>query len=152
MCGGGSGPPPSEKDNAQVEEFNKELEQDKEKYKNGPIGERSITDCICCLIFLVAIVGFVGASYYGWSNGDPNKLLIGWDSDGNGCGYSEKTADYTKLYWPEPPSTDIIEAVKALDLSKTVEMLNYGVCVKECPSADANTPVDCSITDYIQNN
>lgn len=67
MCGGGGGPPPSEKDNAQVEEFNAELERDKEKYKDGPLKEgRGITDCICCLVFIVAIVGFAGASWYGW--------------------------------------------------------------------------------------
>jgi len=70
---------------------------------NGPISQRSITDCICCLVFIVAIFGFVGASMYGWVKGDPRKLLIGWDSDGNGCGFSGVTKDYPALYWAEPP-------------------------------------------------
>ena len=55
----------------------------------------------------MAIVGFCAASAYGWFNGDPAKLLIGWDSDLNGCGYNETTKDYPFLYWPEPPSLDL---------------------------------------------
>lgn len=89
----------------QIEQFNKELEENRESYKNGPISSRSITDCICCLVFIAAIVGFVGASFYGWTNGNPRQLFIGWDSDRNGCGFTEGFEDYQYLYWPEPPGT-----------------------------------------------
>ena len=47
------------------------MEKEKDKYKNGPISKRNITDCICCILFIVAIVGFCAASVYGWANGDP---------------------------------------------------------------------------------
>lgn len=79
------------------------MEEKKDNFKNGPISVRSCTDRICCLLFLVAIVGFGAASVYGWKFGDPKKLLIGWDSDGNGCGFSDKTLDYPALYWAKPP-------------------------------------------------
>ena len=52
----------------------------------------------------MAIVGFCGASAYGWFNGDPKKLLIGWDSDERGCGYTDLVKDYPHLYWSKPPS------------------------------------------------
>lgn len=97
-------------------------------------------------------MGFAGVSSYGWENGDPKLLFIGWDSDGNGCGYSESTKEYEYLYWPEPPSPDLKEAVLTLDISKAVAMLNYGTCVKECPKADSNTIVDCKITSHIARN
>ena len=34
-----------------MEKYNKELEASKDNFKNGPIGKRSVTDCLCCLIF-----------------------------------------------------------------------------------------------------
>ena len=81
--------------------------------------------------------------------GDPAKLFSGWDSDLNGCGYSDATKDYPYLYWPEPPSADIKDAVMSLDISKALAMLNYGTCVKTCPTSDKNTPVDCKLTTYM---
>jgi len=92
---------------------------------------------LCCLIFIAAIVGFCGASAYGWMNGDPNKLLIGWDSDQNGCGFSDATIDYPFLYWPEPPNGEVIsEAIKNFDIDAALGLLKYGTCVKKCPTAD----------------
>ena len=96
----------------------------------------------------MAIVAFCGASAYGWANGDPKLLAIGWDSDGNGCGYSNATIDYPYLYWPEPPSVEIKDAITNFDLSEAVAMLNYGTCVKECPKSD-NKPIECVQTEYI---
>ena len=141
MCGGDP-PPKTERDIEHEKKFNEDLERDKDSFKNGPVGNRSITDCFCCLIFIAAIVGFCGASAYGWMNGDPSKLTLGWDSDKNGCGWSEKTKDYPYLYWPESPADGLLEAFKALDYGKAIELLNDGVCVKECPKAD-NTEVEC---------
>ena len=91
---------------------------------------------LCCFIFLVAIVGFFAASAYGYVKGDPSKLLIGWDSDKNGCGYTAGFEDYPYLYWPSNPSEDLLPAIKNLDIDAAMKILEYGVCVKECPSAD----------------
>ena len=139
----------------QIKEFNENLEKDRGSLKNGPVGNRSITDCICCIVFLVAIVGFFAASWYGYKNGDPMKLFIGWDSDGKGCGYTAGYEDYPYLYWPEPPSNDnvdLVEAIKTLNFGAALELLNYGVCVKECPSADQAKLIECKATDYITGN
>jgi hypothetical protein len=34
-----------------------------------------------CILFLVFIVGMFLAAAHGFMNGDPRKLIIGWDSD-----------------------------------------------------------------------
>ena len=134
-----------------MEEFEKEFASKKDSYKNGPISNRSISDCLCCLIFIVAIVGFCAASAYGWQKGNPELLILGWDSDGNGCGYSEDTKDYPYLYWPEPPSLDIKDAILAMDMSAALKMLKFGTCVKECPTAVKTTTVDCHVTEFMLN-
>ncbi len=128
------------------------MEANKGKFQNGPISQRNITDCLCCLIFICGIVAFCAASAYGWFNGDPKKLLIGWDSDGNGCGFSDATKDYGHLYWSEPPGNNLLEAIKALDVDKALELLNTGTCVKSCPTADPKEPVECKITTQQANN
>lgn len=127
------------------------MEKDKENYKNGPVSNRNITDCLCCLIFICAIVAFCAASAYGWFNGDPRKLLIGWDSDGNGCGYSDATKDYGHLYWAEPPGKNLKDAIAELDVDKALELLNTGTCVKTCPDADPKESVECKITKNMAN-
>jgi len=38
-------------------------------------------------------------------------LLIGWDSDQNGCGYSPETKDYKFLYWADLPDASMIKSV-----------------------------------------
>lgn len=129
-----------------MEKYDKELEEKRNTFENGPIANRKSTDILCCLIFIVAIVAFCAASAYGWMNGDPSKLLIGWDSDRNGCGYSESVKDYPYLYWPEEPAAGIKDAIESLSVDKAISLLNGGVCVKECPSSDKTTIVDCKPT------
>lgn len=81
--------------------------EDIEKFKikdraleDGPLTKRSCTDCLFAIFFLVAIAAMFAAAIYGWSSGKPDQLLIGWDSDQRGCGYSKGTEDYNFLYWP----------------------------------------------------
>lgn len=136
----------------QIEQFNKELEENREDIKNGPISKRSITDCCCCLIFIVAILAFCAASAYGWKQGDPRKLLIGWDYDGNGCGFSEATKDYPHLYWSEPPTSALFDAIQAMDLDKALDILKTGTCVKTCPEADPQQPIECKVTTQMAGN
>ena len=61
--------------------------------------------------------------------------------------------DYPYLYWPEMPSPNIImDAIKALDYTKALDMLKFGTCVKECPTAaDKYSEVDCYRTERMKN-
>ena len=130
----------------QIDEYNKELELKRDSLKNGPIANRSVTDWCCCLLFLVAVTGFIAVSAYGWVKGDPAKLLIGWDSDRNGCGYTTGFEDYPYLYWPSNPASDLKEAIESLDVDKAISLLNKGTCVKECPTSKKSEPVQCKPT------
>ena len=88
----------------------------------------------------------VGASAYGFMNGDPILLLTTWDYDGNiliclpvispfsignGCGLNDTTKDFPLLYFPGVEISDFYDALK------------YSTCVKSCPTADETTPVEC---------
>lgn len=57
-----------------------------EDMKGGMKEDRSCTDIICCLIFLAFIVAMVACSGYAIANGDPERILTPFDSDGNACG------------------------------------------------------------------
>ena len=57
------------------------LDLPKDKLQNGPVMDRSCTDIICCFLFLAFLVGMAGAGAYGYINGDPALLLVGWDYD-----------------------------------------------------------------------
>ena len=54
-----------------LEEANKKENQSDETLKKGMVMQRSTTDCMVCLIFLVFIAGMVGVASYGFANGDP---------------------------------------------------------------------------------
>lgn len=118
------------------------MEKDKDKLDKGPIMDRECTDKLCCLLFVVFVVGFVGILSFGLANGDPNKLGIAWDNDGRGCGYSPETVDYPYLYWPQAPSASLIEDVSEGQLDEVYAFLQQGTCVKTCPAAD-NQPIEC---------
>ena len=65
-------------------------------------------------------------------------LTIGWDSDGNGCGWSEATKDYPYLYFPKAPDSNTLTQLKSGNLDDAMKIFNEGVCVKECPAADGD--------------
>lgn len=76
--------------------------------------------------------------------------MIGWDSDGNGCGLNATTIDYPYLYWPEAPSSTIIDEIKEGNFDRVTEILNTGVCVKTCPTESSK--IECVITQKIDIN
>lgn len=71
------------------------------------MSNRHCTDIICCLVFVAFIGGMFITTTYGLTLGDPQLIVIGWDFDGNGCGYSETTKDFPYLYWPAPDISDL---------------------------------------------
>uniref|UniRef100_A0A671TAY0 Choline transporter-like protein n=1 Tax=Sinocyclocheilus anshuiensis TaxID=1608454 RepID=A0A671TAY0_9TELE len=52
----------------------------------GPIQNRGCTDIICCIFFIVAIVGYVAVGILAWTHGDPRKVIYPTDSLGQYCG------------------------------------------------------------------
>ncbi|XP_047006121.1 choline transporter-like protein 2 isoform X1 [Ictalurus punctatus] len=52
----------------------------------GPIQNRGCTDIFCCIIFILAIIGYVAVGILAWSQGDPRKVIYPTNSRGEFCG------------------------------------------------------------------
>jgi len=97
---------------------------------NGPIKNRSCTDCICCILFFFMIIAMLIVGFLGFSWGNPKRLLYPTDSHGNSCGQGE-FADKKNLFF-----FDLLECIPK-DLTsmwKISSCPTQQICVKECPS------------------
>ncbi|XP_070177370.1 choline transporter-like protein 2 isoform X2 [Littorina saxatilis] len=96
--------------------------------RKGPIRNRSCTDILCCIIFLVFIValGALGVFAYVW--GDPKLLLYPTDSDGNLCGFGDFKSKPKLLFF------DLIQCGKVGPGVFVQGCPTPQVCVAECPS------------------
>ena len=61
---------------------NDEDEDDYDPSDSGPIKDRSCTDVVCLLLFIVFIVGWGIISTYAFINGNPAQLIYPSDSRG----------------------------------------------------------------------
>ncbi|XP_018417918.1 PREDICTED: choline transporter-like protein 2 isoform X2 [Nanorana parkeri] len=52
----------------------------------GPIHNRSCTDILCCILIVLAIIGYVAVGIVAWTYGDPRKVIYPTDSRGEFCG------------------------------------------------------------------
>lgn len=101
---------------------------------SGPIKNRSCTDIICCLLFVVYIVGMLIVGILAFSWGDPIKLLYPTDTQGNVCGQGAY-ADKKNLFF-----FDLLECLptsisSVSDISPTTitGCKTHQICVSECP-------------------
>lgn len=64
-----------------------DAQKDENKLKEGGIKwDRTCTDVICCLVFMVFLVTMVGLSFLALTKGDPLRMVTPFDSVGNLCG------------------------------------------------------------------
>uniref|UniRef100_A0A0G2JX63 Choline transporter-like protein n=1 Tax=Rattus norvegicus TaxID=10116 RepID=A0A0G2JX63_RAT len=52
----------------------------------GPTTKRSSTDVMCCMIFVLFIMGYILLGLLAWVHGDPRKMAYPTDSQGQFCG------------------------------------------------------------------
>uniref|UniRef100_H3CZD2 Choline transporter-like protein n=1 Tax=Tetraodon nigroviridis TaxID=99883 RepID=H3CZD2_TETNG len=52
----------------------------------GPVHNRSCTDVVCCILFIVVILGYIALGTVAWIHGDPRKVVYPTDSHGQLCG------------------------------------------------------------------
>jgi hypothetical protein len=121
---------------------------DKEKYKNGIVTERGVTDPLCIFIFIGFIITMISLMGYCIGNGDIQKYIAPVSYvNGEGvmqaftvenavyCGVTEGTAEFPKLYFtnfflsPLPVDGVIVDEVK--------DIMNTGICVKACPEENS---------------
>uniref|UniRef100_A0A8C2V3E5 Choline transporter-like protein n=1 Tax=Chinchilla lanigera TaxID=34839 RepID=A0A8C2V3E5_CHILA len=100
---------------------------------HGPIKNRGCTDIICCLLFLVFILGYIVVGIVAWVYGDPRQVLYPRNSTGAYCGVGENREKPYVLYFNIFSCilpTDILAAVQSGLRCPTPQ-----VCVASCPEA-----------------
>ncbi|XP_039666804.1 choline transporter-like protein 5-B isoform X3 [Perca fluviatilis] len=55
----------------------------------GPVHKRSCTDVVCCVIFIIVILGYIALGTVAWIHGDPRKVIYPTDSHGQFCGHKD---------------------------------------------------------------
>ena len=76
---------------------------------------RSCTDILCIIIFILFVVGWVVVGTVAFAKGDPARLLMPNDFRDEICGDAEPRKNYTAWYVPQP------------------DKFRYGICVDKCP-------------------
>lgn len=97
------------------------------KFK-GPIGNRHCTDVLCCIIFVVVILGYIALGIVAWIHGDPRKIVYATDSYGQFCG-QKGTVNENKT---------VLMYFNILRCASPVVLINLQcpttqLCVSKCP-------------------
>ena len=107
-------------------------EEDIEEIGNGPMTERSMTDIVFCILMLLFWCFTTFLFIYGFSQGNPWKLIQAYNKDGIPCNDSSKgTKNYKYAFIYQPLDGD----------------LKNTVCVMKCPTweteAERIKQLDC---------
>ncbi|XP_033873321.3 choline transporter-like protein 5 isoform X9 [Acipenser ruthenus] len=94
----------------------------------GPIHNRHCTDVVCCVIFVVVILGYIVLGTVAWMHGDPRKVIYPTDSYGQFCG-QQGTTNANKA---------ILFYFNILKCASPVVLINLQcpttqLCVSKCP-------------------
>ncbi|XP_071119389.1 choline transporter-like protein 1 [Haliotis cracherodii] len=137
-----------------------------EDYAVGVAGGRGCTDIPFLLLFFAFIGGMGYVSYIGLQEGDPYRLINGYDSWGNVCGrpnkkianvvlsgrdmttrpktfFQDKDYFYKKFLPSFPAGTFNLNLPPSLDnwnLGDPLTSTNPIVCVVKCPTTELSTP------------
>ncbi|KAM5262428.1 choline transporter-like protein 4 [Ctenodactylus gundi] len=97
----------------------------------GPIKNRSCTDVICCVLFLVFILGYIVVGIVAWVYGDPRQVLYPRNSTGAYCGVGDNKDKPYVLYF------NIFSCVLGpsilLAAQNGLQCPTPQVCVSSCP-------------------
>ncbi|XP_062860339.1 choline transporter-like protein 4 [Trichomycterus rosablanca] len=120
---------------------NKEEQQDKSEYGdpaqfdptfNGPIRNRSCTDIICCVLFMLVIVGYMVVGILAWLYGDPRHVLYPRNSTGAFCGITPNQDKPNVFYF------NIMKCATATNIMAAalqgLQCPTTQICLKSCPS------------------
>ncbi|XP_051043258.1 choline transporter-like protein 4 [Phodopus roborovskii] len=99
----------------------------------GPIKNRGCTDIICCVLFLLFILGYIVVGLVAWVYGDPRQVLYPRNSTGAYCGIGENKDKPYVLYF------NIFSCVVATNIISVAQnglkCPTPQVCVSSCPDA-----------------
>ncbi|XP_028251347.1 choline transporter-like protein 4 [Parambassis ranga] len=98
----------------------------------GPIRNRGCTDIICCVLFMVVILGYLVVGILAWLYGDPRHVLYARNSTGWFCGTGPNKDRSHLLYF------DILKCATSVNVMATAlngfQCPTTQVCVEKCPS------------------
>ncbi|XP_060045467.1 choline transporter-like protein 4 [Erinaceus europaeus] len=97
----------------------------------GPIKNRSCTDVICCVLFLLFILGYIVVGIVAWVYGDPRQVLYPRNSTGAYCGLGANKDKPYLLYF------NIFSCILTTNVitiaEKGLQCPTPQVCVSTCP-------------------
>ncbi|XP_075834889.1 choline transporter-like protein 4 [Microtus pennsylvanicus] len=106
----------------------------------GPIKNRSCTDIICCVLFLLFILGYIAVGLVAWVYGDPRQVLYPRNSTGAYCGVGENK---------DKPYVFYFNILRCAGSANVISVAQNGlqcptpqVCVSSCPENQWVVPVD----------
>uniref|UniRef100_A0A671Q049 Choline transporter-like protein n=1 Tax=Sinocyclocheilus anshuiensis TaxID=1608454 RepID=A0A671Q049_9TELE len=99
----------------------------------GPVHNRGCTDVLCCVIFVIVILGYIVLGTVAWMHGDPRKVVYPTDSYGQFCGQQAilfyfnilQCANPTVLINLQCPTTQVIQTLFANHLSFSLSWNSY---------------------------
>uniref|UniRef100_A0A8C6L605 Choline transporter-like protein n=1 Tax=Nothobranchius furzeri TaxID=105023 RepID=A0A8C6L605_NOTFU len=93
----------------------------------GPI-HNSCTDILCCIIFIIALLGYFAVGILAWSQGDPKKVIYPTDSRGQFCGQAGTPLEKKPLLF----YFNILKCASPLVLLE-FQCPTTQLCVEKCP-------------------
>ena len=99
--------------------------------ENGPAQSRSITDLICCLLFIIFIGAYIAVFFWGVTKGNPGQLLTPFDEGSHGCGFTEGFKNHDKVFFYGFQPSSLSQAANITRLTGAT------FCVTECPTLTA---------------
>ncbi|XP_056143265.1 choline transporter-like protein 2 isoform X2 [Lampris incognitus] len=94
----------------------------------GPIQSRGCTDIVCCILFILAILGYVAVGILAWSQGDPRKVIYPTDSRGQFCGQAGTPLENKPLLF----YFNIMKCASPMVLLE-FQCPTTQICVEKCP-------------------
>ncbi|XP_061888984.1 choline transporter-like protein 2 [Entelurus aequoreus] len=94
----------------------------------GPIHQRGCTDVLCCVLFIVALIGYMVVGIIAWSHGDPKQVIYPTDSNGHFCGQAGTPMEKKPLLF----YFNILKCASPLVLLE-FQCPTTQVCVESCP-------------------
>ncbi|OCT66191.1 hypothetical protein XELAEV_18042448mg [Xenopus laevis] len=98
----------------------------------GPIKKRSCTDIICCVLFMVFLLGYMVVGILAWLYGDPRQVIYPRNSTGMYCGIGENQGKPNVLYY------DLLKCVTGTNILAAamngLQCPTTQVCVEKCPT------------------
>uniref|UniRef100_A0A8C2PRR3 Choline transporter-like protein n=1 Tax=Cyprinus carpio TaxID=7962 RepID=A0A8C2PRR3_CYPCA len=95
----------------------------------GPIYNRGCTDILCCILFILALLGYFAVGILAWSQGDPRKVIYPTDSKGQFCGQVGSPLEKKPLLF----YFNILKCASPLVLLE-FQCPTTQICVERCPN------------------